>query len=91
MSKEIELKDYRHLMVSLFEMKEEASVKEPGRGHAAARTASVFFCSIARMSPQAKHRKVCSSVKDATLGSMRTSVVDIPQIGHDSRARSPSI
>jgi hypothetical protein len=29
MSKEIELKDYRHLMVSLFEMKEAASVKEP--------------------------------------------------------------
>ena len=29
MSKEIKLKDYRHLMVSLFEMKEVASVKEP--------------------------------------------------------------
>jgi hypothetical protein len=34
------------------------------------------------MSPHAKHRKICNSVNEATFGSMKTSTIDIPQIGH---------
>jgi hypothetical protein len=55
--------------------------KRLGRG----RSDSIYglvFCSIERISPQAKHRKICNSVNDATFGSMKTSTIDIPQIGH---------
>jgi hypothetical protein len=34
------------------------------------------------MSPQAKHRNMCNSVNAATRGSMNTSTIGVPQIGH---------
>ena len=39
----------------------------------------VVFCSIARTSPQPIQRKICSSLNDATLGSMKMSFIDILQ------------
>ena len=45
---------------------------------------AAYSCPTAtlRTSPQVRHRKVCSSRKDATLGTIWASVIGFPQVGH---------
>lgn len=60
------------------------------RGQAADRIAWICFCSMARVSPHAGHRKVCSSGNPATLGVMKASTIGLPHVRHGNGSRSLS-